>query len=116
MPAGAPAGTGIYALPKPGWARDSAEGPLNNYFTLAISGAKNDQYTIRGDQNLSPKDTMFERYTWWKSFNLPTVPYGNGLVTGDPISPEAFVDPADRGRRHLRVQSHLASPTCTFRS
>jgi hypothetical protein len=90
MPAGAPAGAGIYALPTPGLGSSSAEGPLNNYFTLAKSGAKNDQYTIRGDQNLTAKDTLFERYTWWKSFNLPTVPYGNGLVTGDPISPEAF--------------------------
>jgi Carboxypeptidase regulatory-like domain len=90
MPAGAPAGTGIYALPTPGLGSTSAEGPLNNFFTLAKSGAKNDQYTVRGDQNLTSKDTLFERYTWWKSFNLPTVPYGNGLVTGDPISPEAF--------------------------
>jgi Carboxypeptidase regulatory-like domain/TonB dependent receptor len=90
MPAGAPSGTGIYSLPNTTPGSISAEGPLLNYFTLAKSGAKNDQYTIRGDQNLSAKDTMFERYTWWKSFNLPTVPYGNGLVTGDPISPEAF--------------------------
>jgi Carboxypeptidase regulatory-like domain/TonB dependent receptor len=90
MPAGAPAGTGIYALPNTTPGSTGAEGPLLNYFTLAKSGAKNDQYTIRGDQNLTAKDTLFERYTWWKSFNLPTVPYGNGLVTGDPISPEAF--------------------------
>jgi len=90
MPAGAPAGAGIYAPPTPGLGSNTAEGPVNNFFTLAKSGAKNDQYTIRGDQNLSAKDTMFERYTWWKSFNLPTVPYNNGLITGDPISPEAF--------------------------
>jgi hypothetical protein len=90
MPAGAPAGTGIYAPPTPGLGSTTAEGPVNNFFSLAKSGAKNDQYTVRGDQNLSANQTMFERYTWWKSFNLPTVPYGNGLVTGDPISPEAF--------------------------
>ena len=91
MPAGYVPGTGIYSKPNVANPGSSAEGPLNNYFTSALSGAKNDQFTIRGDQNLSSKDTMFERYTWWKSFNLPTVPYGNGLVTGDPISPEAFV-------------------------
>ncbi len=90
MPAGYVPGTGIYSAPNEAGS-SSAEGPLNNYFTLAKSGAKNDQFTIRGDQNLSAKDSMFERYTWWKSFNLPTVPYGNGLITGDPISPEAFV-------------------------
>jgi Carboxypeptidase regulatory-like domain/TonB dependent receptor len=90
MPAGAPAGTGIYAPPTPGLGSQTTQGPTNNFFTLAKSGAKNDQYTIRGDQNLSAKDTLFERYTWWKSFNLPTIPYNNGLVTGDPISPEAF--------------------------
>jgi hypothetical protein len=86
---GAVAGTGIYAPPNlPG--SPSAEGPTNNYFTLAKAGGNNDQYTVRGDQNISAKQTMFERYTHWKSFNLPTVPYGNGLITGDPISPEAF--------------------------
>ena len=35
----------------------SAWGPVNNFFKLATAGGKNDQYTIRGDQNLSSKDT-----------------------------------------------------------
>lgn len=87
---GATAGTGIYALPTPGLGSNTAEGPVNNYFVLAKAGGNNDQFTVRGDQVLSSKQTMFERYTRWKSANLPTIPYNNGLVTGDPISPEAF--------------------------
>jgi Carboxypeptidase regulatory-like domain len=80
----------IYAPPTPGLGSTGAEGPTNNFFTLAKAGGNNDQYSVRGDQNLSSKQNMFERYTWWKSVNLPTIPYNNGLVTGDPISPEAF--------------------------
>jgi outer membrane receptor protein involved in Fe transport len=65
-------------------------GTLNNWSKFGGTGGINDQFTIRGDQNLSGKQTMFERYTWWKSKNLPADPFGNGIITGDPISPEAF--------------------------
>ncbi|MGA3223902.1 MAG: TonB-dependent receptor [Acidobacteriaceae bacterium] len=63
---------------------------LNNFANFGTSGGINDQYTIRGDQTLSSKQSLFERYTHWKSQNHAANPYGNGLVTGDPISPEAF--------------------------
>ncbi len=63
---------------------------FNNFANFGTSGGVNDQYTVRGDQTLSSKQTLFERYTWWKSQNHAANPYGNGLVTGDPISPEAF--------------------------
>ena len=63
---------------------------LNNFANFGTSGGSNDQYTIRGDQTLSSKQSLFERYTHWKSQNQAANPYGNGLVTGDPISPEAF--------------------------
>ncbi len=86
---GAIAGTGIYAKPNEAGTM-TAEGPVNNFSTLATAGGRNDQFTLRGDQVFSSKQTAFERYTWWKSANIGTQPYGNGLITGDPISPEAF--------------------------
>ena len=63
---------------------------FNNFSNFGTAGGVNDQYTVRGDQTLSSKQTLFERYTWWKSQNHGANPYGNGLITGDPISPEAF--------------------------
>ena len=65
-------------------------GTLNNWSKSGHTGGNNDQYTFRADQNLSSKQTAFERYTHWKSTNLPSDPFANGIITGDPISPEAF--------------------------
>ena len=76
----------IYALPNQA-GTPSAEGPVNNFFVLGIGGGKNDQYTVRSDQNLSSKQTAFERYTRWKSTTVPTRPFGNGI---DNVSPEDF--------------------------
>lgn len=65
-------------------------GTLNNWSKSGHTGGDNDQYSFRADQNLSSKQTAFERYTHWKSSNLPSDPFANGIITGDPISPEAF--------------------------
>lgn len=74
----------------PYFAKPTLPGLLNNFSKFGKTGGNNNQYTLRGDQALSDKQTMFERYTHWTSTNLPADPYGNGLITGDPISPEAF--------------------------
>src|ERR1700760_51639 len=63
---------------------------INNFSRFGNAGGINDQYTIRGDQTLSLKQSLFERYTWWRSKNHGAEPYNNGLISGDPISPEAF--------------------------
>ncbi len=63
---------------------------INNFSRFGNAGGINDQYTIRGDQTLSSKQSLFERYTWWRSKNHGAEPYNNGLISGDPISPEAF--------------------------
>ena len=52
----------------------TAYGPVNNFSLLSTAGGSNDQITVRGDQNLSSKQTAFERYTWWKSKTMPTIP------------------------------------------
>jgi hypothetical protein len=63
---------------------------ISNFSRFGNAGGINDQYTIRGDQTLSSKQSLFERYTWWRSKNHGAEPYNNGLISGDPISPEAF--------------------------
>ncbi len=63
---------------------------INNFSRFGNAGGINDQYTIRGDETLSSKQQLFERYTWWRSKNHGAEPYQNGLISGDPISPEAF--------------------------
>lgn len=69
----------------------TAQGPVNNFSSLSTAGGKNDQLTFRGDQTLSSKQTMFERYTWWKSMNIdpqPFLPYNNLYFIA--LAPEAF--------------------------
>ncbi len=68
----------------------SAQGPLNNFSSLAKAGGINDQYTIRGDQNLSSKQTMFERYTAWSSKNIDPQPFSNNNLYYTALSPEVF--------------------------
>jgi outer membrane receptor protein involved in Fe transport len=77
----------------PYWAAPTQAGQspgIQNFARFGNAGGVNDQFTIRGDQKLSPKQQLFERYTWWKSQNHGAMPYQNGLISGDPISPEAF--------------------------
>jgi outer membrane receptor protein involved in Fe transport len=67
------------------------EGPVNNFFSLSTAGGTNDQFTIRGDQNLTAKQTAFERYTRWNSKNIdpkPFEPYNNLYYIA--LAPEAF--------------------------
>ncbi len=80
----------LYAKPTPGLGTMTSQGPVNNFATLASAGGDNDQFTIRSDQNLSAKDIAFERWTHWRSKNVSTMPFGNGLIIGDPNDPEAF--------------------------
>jgi outer membrane receptor protein involved in Fe transport len=79
----------------PYWATPNVSGAANNgttqnYRTYARSGGSNDQYTGRADLTLSDKQRIFGRFTQWNSANQAAEPYGNGLLAGDPISPEAF--------------------------
>ncbi len=62
-----------------------------NYASNAATGGDNDQFNIRGDHQLSEKQRLLARFTRWRSNNLPVNVYGNGLLSGDPFSPEAFV-------------------------
>ncbi|WP_263418160.1 TonB-dependent receptor [Terriglobus albidus] len=68
----------------------TAQGPVNNFSRLATAGGNNDQYTIRGDQNLSSKQTMFERYTAWSSKNIDPQPFPNNNLYYIALAPEVF--------------------------
>ncbi len=64
-------------------------GPVDNFALLSTAGGSNDQLTFRGDQNLSSKQTAFERYTWWKSKTISAHPWGNGLGDNN-VQPDDF--------------------------
>ena len=69
----------------------TAWGAANNFSKLSTAGGNNDQYTVRADQTLSSKQTMFERYTHWNSMNIDPKPFepDNNLYFR-ALAPEAF--------------------------
>lgn len=48
---------------------------VNNFSTNASVGGNNDQWNIRGDQNVSDKQRLFARFSYWSNLNLPIDPY-----------------------------------------
>ena len=87
---GATGTTGYYILPNVKANTASGYALTSNWVGLAHGGGNNDQYTGRVDFALSPAQRLFGRYTQWNSGNIGAHTYGNGLVGGDPISPESF--------------------------
>jgi hypothetical protein len=76
-------GFNYYALP-------TRPGTTSNFVNYAGSGGSNDQYNGRVDFRLTEKQSLFARYTQWNSANKAPQVYNNGLLGGDPISPESF--------------------------
>lgn len=60
----------------PGLQNQSA---VNNWAGSASQGGDNDQFVIRADQNVSDKQRMFFRYTYWTNLNLPIDPFNTGI-------------------------------------
>jgi Carboxypeptidase regulatory-like domain len=87
---GATTTTGYYILPNVKANTASGYALTNNWVGLAHGGGNNDQYTGRVDFAISPEQRLFGRYTQWNSGNIGAHTYGNGLIGGDPISPESF--------------------------
>jgi hypothetical protein len=81
----------IYGLPNVSNPVVTANGPVNNFFSLSTAGGNNDQYTIRSDQTLSSKQTLFERYTRWNSMNIDPKPFPENNLYYIALAPEAFV-------------------------
>ncbi len=73
---------------------------LFNYATNASSGGDNDQLIIRGDQNVSSRQRIFARYSYWYDRTLPLDPLHNG---------EAFV-----GTETFRTHNAILDDVYTF--
>ena len=48
-----------------------------NYTNNSLTGGSSNQYSIRGDHNLSEKQRLFVRYTYWNTFTLSQNLYNN---------------------------------------
>lgn len=104
---GATGTTGYYILPNvKSSATASGYALTNNWVGLAHGGGNNDQYNGRVDFVWSAKQRLFGRYTQWNSGNIGAHTYQNGLIGGDPISPESFTT-----RQIVFGDTYLFSPT-----
>jgi hypothetical protein len=81
----------IYGKPNVQNPAMTSQGPVNNFFSLSTAGGNNDQFTIRSDQTLSSKQTLFERYTRWNSVNIDPKPFPENNLYYIALAPEAFV-------------------------
>ncbi len=63
------------------WPLPNASGVSNNFSTTYSSGTNSKQFNGRVDQNLSEKQRIFGRYSFWSSTSPPVDPFneGNGL-------------------------------------
>ncbi|MBV8904072.1 MAG: carboxypeptidase regulatory-like domain-containing protein, partial [Acidobacteriia bacterium] len=94
----------------PEYALPNTSGQLyTNNFNFArnvATGGDNDQVNARLDYNLSDKQRILARYTRLSSMNQPVNVYGNGLLNGDPYSPEAYVT-----TQAVLADTYVLSPT-----
>ena len=52
---------------------------VNNFVSNASVGGNNNQTVARLDQNISDKQHLFARYTYWGNLNLPIDPFKTGV-------------------------------------
>ncbi len=52
---------------------------VNNFVTNASVGGNNSQTVARFDQNISDRQHLFARYTYWGNLNLPIDPFKTGV-------------------------------------
>jgi hypothetical protein len=63
---------GLYPMP-------NAAGQGYNYVTNASVGGNNNETVVHIDQNISDKQHLSARYTYWGNINLPIDPLGTGV-------------------------------------
>ena len=51
----------------------------NNFTTAAATGGNHNQVVARIDHNITSKQRLFFRYSYWSVFDLPVDPLGSGL-------------------------------------
>lgn len=65
-------------LPLPN-APGTSGGLVNNFVTNASVGGNSNETVVHIDQNVSEKQHISARYTYWGNMNLPINPLGNGV-------------------------------------
>ena len=66
-------------LPMPNIPGLTDQSAVNNWSGTASEGGDNDQFVTRVDQNVSDKQRIFVRYTYWTNLNLPIDPFDTGI-------------------------------------
>ena len=83
------------------WAAPNLPGaPFTNVDNWAgnfANGGNQDEFSVRGDDNISEKQRAFLRYTIQKWFNFPTDPFGTNALTiaasaGPKVNQQAVID------------------------
>lgn len=66
---------------------------LNNYVANASQGGNNNETVVRIDHNISDRQHLFARYTYWGNLNLPVNPYKNEVCSpcGETFNTNNFV-------------------------
>lgn len=65
----------LYPMPN---APGNAQG-VGNWISNGKQGGNNNETVVHIDQNVSDKQHITARYTYWGNLNLPTDPFGNGV-------------------------------------
>ena len=65
----------LYPMPN---APGNAQG-VGNWVSNGSQGGNNNETVVHLDQNVSDKQHITARYTYWGNLNLPTDPFGNGV-------------------------------------
>jgi hypothetical protein len=80
-------------------------GIVSNYITTGSITGQQNQYNARGDYNLSKKDSLFARYTYWNPHNLGSDPFKNrtGPAASGDVTHEAVL-----GENHTFNSTTLA--------
>jgi len=71
------------------WAQPNIPGAAHgaiNFSTNASSGGSSNQYVIRGDYSLNPRQQFFARYTTWRTDTLGTNYYHNNVPQPEVLS------------------------------
>ena len=70
----------LYLWPEPNAPGTVApSGTFNNFNTIARTGGNQDQVVLRADQDITSKQKLFARFSYWKVLDLPIDPLQNGL-------------------------------------
>jgi hypothetical protein len=83
------------------WPEPNINTAAGNFTRNDSEGGSNDQVNFRVDQNISDRQHLFGRYTYWSNLNLAIDPYGTKVYD-------------DRGPENLHTQQVVIGDTYSF--